>query len=117
MSFFLRVATHVHAPNTCNARRSISLGIVAIAAVLFVPAVVHSQSAVPTPAIQITTAGREYLVAKPTKQPQPSRDGTIFFGEGMRNIGKNIFAGPRYQYRRLAAKIDGPSPPNGFEIP
>ncbi|HEY3039190.1 MAG TPA: BamA/TamA family outer membrane protein [Pyrinomonadaceae bacterium] len=44
-------------------------------------------------------------------------DGTIFFGEGMRNIGKNIFVGPRYQYRRLSASIDGPSPPGGFEIP
>src|SRR5688572_13259380 len=99
MSFFRRVATHVYAPNTCIARRSISLGIVAIAAVLFGPAVAQSQSAVPTPAIQVTTAGHKYLVAKSTKQPQPSRDGTIFFAEGMRNIGKNIFAGPRYQYR------------------
>jgi hypothetical protein len=44
-------------------------------------------------------------------------DGTIFFGEGMRNIGKNIFVGPRYQYRRLAAGIDGPPPPGGFEVP
>jgi hypothetical protein len=43
--------------------------------------------------------------------------GTIFFGEGMRNIGKNIFVGPRFQYRRLSAGIDGPTPPGGFEIP
>ena len=43
--------------------------------------------------------------------------GTIFFGEGMRNIGKNIFVGPRFQYRRLSAGIDGPLPPSGFEIP
>ncbi len=43
--------------------------------------------------------------------------GTIFFGEGMRNIGKNIFVGPRFQYRRLSAGIDGPPPPGGFEIP
>jgi|SRR5688572_32303615 len=64
MSFFRRVATNVYAPNTCNPRRSISLGIVAVAAVLFGPAVAHSQSAVRTPAVQITTAGRKYLVAK-----------------------------------------------------
>ena len=44
-------------------------------------------------------------------------EGTIFFGEGMRNIGKNVFVGPRYQYRRLSTGIDGPSPPGGFEIP
>src|SRR5688572_19143258 len=62
MSFFRRVATNVYAPNTCNPRRSISLGIVAVAAVLFGPAVAHSQSAVRTPAVQITTAGRKYLV-------------------------------------------------------
>src|SRR5688572_27849033 len=115
MSFFRRVATHVYAP-TCNRRRSISLGIVAVAAVLFGPAMAHSQSVVHAPAVQTTTAGRKYLVTKPTKQPQPS-DRTIFFGAGMRNIGKNIFAGPRHQYRRLAANIDGPPPPNGFEIP
>src|SRR5687767_88511 len=232
MSFFRRVATNVYAPNTCNPRRSISLGIVAVAAVLFGPAVAHSQSTVRTSAVQITTAGRKYLVANPTNQPQPSNnkqedepkpkkekggsfiiapipisspafgsgllvvtayvfklneqdkvsapswlgaagtftnngtrglalggrlyikenkyqttvaeargqanldffgigrvpggpaisvplqmDGTIIFGKGMRSIGKNIFVGPRYQYRRLAANIDGPSPPNGFEIP
>ncbi len=43
--------------------------------------------------------------------------GTIFFGEGMRNIGKNIFVGPRFQYRRLSASIDGPPPPGGFVVP
>jgi len=43
--------------------------------------------------------------------------GTIFFGEGMRNIGKSIFVGPRFQYRRLSAGIDGPGLPGGFEVP
>lgn len=43
--------------------------------------------------------------------------GTIFFGEAMRNIGKNVFVGPRFQYRRLSAGIDGPTPPGGFEVP
>lgn len=44
-------------------------------------------------------------------------NGTILFGEGMRNVGRNIFVGPRYQYRRLSAGIDGPPRPGGFEVP
>ena len=44
-------------------------------------------------------------------------EGSIFFGELMRNIGRNIFIGPRYQYRRLTAGIDGDVPPGGFEVP
>jgi Omp85 superfamily domain len=43
--------------------------------------------------------------------------GSIFFGELLRNVGKNVFIGPRYQFRRLAAGLDGPRPPGGFEIP
>lgn len=43
--------------------------------------------------------------------------GTIFFGELMRNVGRNIFIGPRYQYRRLTATIDGPPIPGGFDVP
>ena len=46
-----------------------------------------------------------------------SMDGTVFFGELLRNVGKNIFIGPRYQYRRLTAGIDGPRPLEGFEVP
>jgi outer membrane protein assembly factor BamA len=44
-------------------------------------------------------------------------EGTIYFGEGMRHIGKNIFVGPRFQYRRLSANIDRTTPPGGFEVP
>jgi hypothetical protein len=44
-------------------------------------------------------------------------EGTIYFGEGMRHIGKNIFVGPRFQYRRLSANIDRMTPPGGFEVP
>lgn len=44
-------------------------------------------------------------------------EGSIFFGEFMRNVGRNIFIGPRYQYRRLSAGIDGAVPPGGFEVP
>lgn len=46
-----------------------------------------------------------------------SMEGSIFFGELLRNVGKNIFIGPRYQFRRLSAGLDGPRPPGGFEIP
>jgi hypothetical protein len=46
-----------------------------------------------------------------------SLDGTIYFGEGMRNVGRNIFVGPRYQYRRLGAGRDGPPREGGFEVP
>ena len=46
-----------------------------------------------------------------------SIDGSIFFGELLRNVGKNIFIGPRYQYRRLAVGLDGVRPDGGFEIP
>ena len=46
-----------------------------------------------------------------------SMQGTIFFGELLRNVGRNIFIGPRYQYRRLSARIDGLVPQGGFEVP
>ena len=46
-----------------------------------------------------------------------SMGGKIFFGELMRNVGRNVFIGPRYQFRRLTASLDGERPPGGFEIP
>ena len=46
-----------------------------------------------------------------------SMDGTIFFGEAMRNIKNMFFIGPRYQFRRLGAGLDGLRPEGGFEIP
>lgn len=46
-----------------------------------------------------------------------SMEGTIFFGELMRNVGGNVFIGPRYQHRQLSAGIDGLVPPGGFEVP
>lgn len=45
------------------------------------------------------------------------QSGTIFFGEFMRNFGKRIFVGPRYQYRKLTATLGGTTTPGGFEIP
>jgi hypothetical protein len=46
-----------------------------------------------------------------------SMDGTIFFGELMRKTARNIFIGPRFQYRKIGARIDGLAPPGGFEVP
>ncbi|HSE26168.1 MAG TPA: BamA/TamA family outer membrane protein [Pyrinomonadaceae bacterium] len=43
--------------------------------------------------------------------------GTFFFGEFMRNIGKKVFVGPRFQHRNLYARLDGEQTPGGFEIP
>jgi len=43
--------------------------------------------------------------------------GTFFFGEFMRNIGKKVFIGPRFQHRSLYARLDGEQTPGGFEIP
>lgn len=43
--------------------------------------------------------------------------GTFVFGEAMRNIWKDIFIGPRFQYRKLSFGIDGPVTPGGFVIP
>ena len=52
----------------------------------------------------------------PVKVPLKA-GGTVFFGEFLRNIGKNIFVGPRYQHRSLYARLDGLQTPGGFEIP
>ena len=46
-----------------------------------------------------------------------SGSGTVFFGEFLRNVGKSIFIGPRFQHRKLSARVDGPQTPGGFEIP
>ena len=46
-----------------------------------------------------------------------SLSGSIFFGEAMRNIGKSVFVGPRFQYRRLSSRIDGDPVTGGFVIP
>lgn len=43
--------------------------------------------------------------------------GTFFFAEFMRNFGKNIFVGPRYQYRVLRSDRDGSQLPGELPIP
>ncbi len=45
------------------------------------------------------------------------QSGSIFFGEFMRNLGKKVFVGPRYQYRKLTASLGGAVTPGGFVIP
>ena len=43
--------------------------------------------------------------------------GKVFFGEFLRNVWKDVFVGPRYQYRNLEVTLDGAQTPGGFEIP
>ena len=43
--------------------------------------------------------------------------GTVFFGEFLRNVWKDIFVGPRYQRRKIYTRLDGAQTPGGFEIP
>jgi hypothetical protein len=57
------------------------------------------------------------LPGRPAVAVPLSMGGKIFFGEFMRNVGRNVFVGPRYQFRRLSASIDGERPPGGFEVP
>ena len=57
------------------------------------------------------------IPGRPATAVPLSMEGSIFFGELLRNVGRNIFIGPRYQYRRLTAGIDGPRPPGGFDVP
>ena len=42
---------------------------------------------------------------------------TVFFGEFMRNVWKDVFVGGRYQRRNIYTTIDGIPPVGGFEIP
>ena len=62
-----------------------------------------------------------YGVGRVPGQPAVSvlikQSGGAFFGEFMRNFGKKIFIGPRYQYRKLAASVGDQTTPGGFEIP
>ena len=57
------------------------------------------------------------IPGRPAVEVPLSMDGTIFFGEAMRNVGRNVFIGPRYQYRRLGAVIEGDRREGGFEVP
>jgi hypothetical protein len=45
------------------------------------------------------------------------QEGQFFFGEFLRNVGKQIFIGPRYQHRNLKANIDGAQVAGGFVVP
>jgi hypothetical protein len=44
------------------------------------------------------------------------QSGQFVFGEFMRNVWKNVFIGPRYQYRKLTARQDETNE-GGFQIP
>lgn len=45
------------------------------------------------------------------------QSGGFFFGQFLRNVGKDVFIGPRYQYRKFNISLAGLPPIGGFEIP
>jgi hypothetical protein len=57
------------------------------------------------------------LPNRPPVSVEIHQGGTVFFGEFLRNVGKNIFVGPRYQHRKLYARIGGQQTAGGFQIP
>ena len=57
------------------------------------------------------------IVGEPSVSVLMKQSGAFVFGEFMRNFGNNLFIGPRYQYRRLSARIDERETDGGFEIP
>ena len=57
------------------------------------------------------------LPGRPAVSVEIHQSGTVFFGEFLRNVWKNVFVGPRYQHRKLAARIGGEQTAGGFEIP
>jgi hypothetical protein len=61
--------------------------------------------------------GTDRFANRPAVAVPLSMGGKIFFGEVMRNVGKNIFVGPRYQFRHLTAAVEGERRPGGFEVP
>jgi len=57
------------------------------------------------------------IPGRPAISTEIKQKGAFFFGEILRNVGKNIFIGPRYQYRKLTATIGDRTTAGGFEIP
>lgn len=57
------------------------------------------------------------LPDRPAVSTTIRQTGRMIFAEFMRNVGKDIFVGARYQYRRLTAHLGDKTTPGGFEIP
>jgi len=57
------------------------------------------------------------LPGSPSVSVKIHQSGTVFFGEFLKNVWKNVFVGPRYQHRKLNARLGGERTPGGFEIP
>ena len=57
------------------------------------------------------------IPGQPARSTELRQSGSVFFAEFLRNFGKNIFVGPRYQYRKLTAGFGGQQTEGGFEIP
>jgi outer membrane protein assembly factor BamA len=62
-----------------------------------------------------------YGVGRRPGQPAVSvrlnQSGGVFFAEFMRNVWKDVFIGPRYQYRKLTVHVGGTPDPGGFVVP
>lgn len=54
---------------------------------------------------------------QPAVSVELRQSGTVLFAEFMRNVGKRIFIGPRYQYRKISTRLNEAARPGGFEIP
>jgi Omp85 superfamily domain len=57
------------------------------------------------------------LPNRPPVSVEIHQGGTVFFGEFLRNVGKDIFIGPRYQHRSLFARLGAERTVGSFEIP
>lgn len=57
------------------------------------------------------------LPSAPEVSVEIHQSGTVFFGEFLRKVWKDVFVGPRYQHRKLDARLGGERPAGGFEIP
>src|SRR5215203_933684 len=57
------------------------------------------------------------IPGRPAISTEIRQKGKFIFAEFLRNFGKNIFIGPRYQYRKLTATIGDRTTTGGFEIP
>ncbi len=57
------------------------------------------------------------IPGQPARSTELRQSGSVFFAEFLRNVGKNIFVGPRFQYRKLTASFGGQQTTGGFVIP
>lgn len=54
---------------------------------------------------------------QPAVSVRLNQSGGVFFVSFNRNVWKDFFIGPRYQYRKLTVHLDGTPAPGGFVVP